>query len=192
MAHTPKAEDGRKLRGEESRRKIVEALFEITRSGTMAPSAAQVAEKAGVGVRTVFRHFEEMDSLYSEMSEQTAARVLPIVRAPYAAGTWCGRLDELLERRFGIYEEVLPIKMAGDLYRFRSSFLMQDYQYYLQVERETFYEVLPARIAKNKKLAETLLMLASFQTWRQLRQDQNLSAQEAGDVVRTAIGGLIG
>lgn len=191
MAHTPKAEDGRKLRSEESRRKIVEALFELTRSGTMAPSAAQVAEKAGVGVRTVFRHFEEMDSLYSEMSEQTAARILPIVRAPYAATAWRDRLNELLDRRFQIYEEILPIKMAGDIYRFRSAFLMKDYQFYLQVERDTLFEVLPARIAKNKKLAETLLMLASFQTWRQFRQDQDLSAQEAGATVRAAIDRLI-
>lgn len=191
MAQKRKEEDGRKLRGEENRRRIVEAMLDITRSGITVPSAALIAEKAGVGVRTVFRHFEEMDTLYSEMAEQIGAHVLPVVMAPYTAKTWRGRLDELFERRFSAFEEILPLKVAGDHYRFRSAFLMEEYERYLKLERDTLDAVLPEKIKKDKKLAEALLMLASFQMWRQLRQDQRLTVQETRNTLKFTIERLL-
>lgn len=192
MADMPKAGDGRKRRGEESRRKIVEAMIEVSRSGVTTPSAALIARKAGVGVRTVFRHFEEMDTLYSEMAERIGARVLPVVMAPYKAVAWRERLDELFGRRFHVYEEILPLKVAGDLHRFRSRFLMREYERFLKIERETLYEILPAKIRKNRTVAEALVMVASFQMWRQLRQDQGLTAQEAQDTIRLTASLLAG
>ena len=60
--------DGRMLRGERSRQQIVDALFKLIRAGEMNPGAAQVADAANVSLRTVFRHFEEMDSLRMEMT----------------------------------------------------------------------------------------------------------------------------
>ena len=66
---TPKpAEDGRRRRGEDNRAKIVAAMLEIIHAGEIAPSAELVAQRADVGLRTVFRHFQDMDSLYREMS----------------------------------------------------------------------------------------------------------------------------
>ena len=55
--------DGRALRSERSRRPIVEALFALVGEGVLQPTAQQVADRAGVGIRTVFRHFEDMDAL---------------------------------------------------------------------------------------------------------------------------------
>ena len=59
--------DGRRRRSVRSRQRIVEALLGLIRDGEMHPSAAQVAQKAGVSLRTVFRHFEDMESLNREM-----------------------------------------------------------------------------------------------------------------------------
>ena len=59
--------DGRRLRSGRSRRQVIEAMFELLAEGDMTPSAVAVAERANVGMRTVFRHFEDMDSIYDEM-----------------------------------------------------------------------------------------------------------------------------
>ena len=69
--------DGRRLRAERSRERIVDALLKLVQSGEMNPSAAMVAETARVSLRTVFRHFEEMESLYLEMGRVCEARFLP-------------------------------------------------------------------------------------------------------------------
>ncbi len=55
--------DGRRVRGADNRRRIVDALLKLVATGTVSPNAEQVATEAGVALRTVFRHFADMDSL---------------------------------------------------------------------------------------------------------------------------------
>ena len=60
--------DGRLHRSMATRRKIVTALETLIRAGTLSPTAEQVAVQAQVGLRTVFRHFDDMETLYREIS----------------------------------------------------------------------------------------------------------------------------
>ena len=53
--------DGRRQRSQRSREKILRAYWELMLAGDMSPSAAAIAEHAGVGLRSVFRHFEDLD-----------------------------------------------------------------------------------------------------------------------------------
>ena len=138
-----KIADGRRKRGDQSRRQIVDAMIDLVRSGEMSPSAAQVAERAGVGLRTVFRHFDEMEVLYREMAEVIRARIMPEVVKPYSGSTWRERLGELIQRRITLYDEIMPLKVAGSVLRFRSPFLMEDYHEHLRMERKTLRQVLP-------------------------------------------------
>ncbi len=69
--------DGRILRGERTRVLIVSAILELLRAGTVRPTAEQVAARAKVGVRTVFRHFDAMESLYAAMNATLAEEIRP-------------------------------------------------------------------------------------------------------------------
>ncbi|HXM89352.1 MAG TPA: TetR family transcriptional regulator [Candidatus Acidoferrum sp.] len=91
--------DGRMVRRHTNRRRIVAAMLELVRAGAISPNAEEVAERAGVGLRTVFRHFDDMDSLYREMAEATRNELQPIVAAPFASRDWQGRLGEIVGRR---------------------------------------------------------------------------------------------
>ena len=53
-SHEVPSSDGRLRRGERSREAIVAALFELVGEGVLQPTAQQVAERAGVGIRSVF------------------------------------------------------------------------------------------------------------------------------------------
>jgi len=183
--------DGRRKRGDQSRRQIVDAMIELVRSGDMSPSAAQVAERAGVGLRTVFRHFDEMEVLYREMAEVIRARIMPEVVKPYGGNTWRERLDELIARRIAVYEDIMPLKVAGSVLRFRSPFLMEDYHEHLRMERKTLRQVLPEAIVDDTDLFRGLEMLTSFQAWRRLRQDQGLGATEAARILRRMVDALL-
>lgn len=179
--------DGRLLRGERNRQKIVDALFTLIRAGEMNPTAAQVAECAKVGLRTVFRHFEEMDSLRMEMSAQMEAEILPILQEPLVASDWRGRLGEIIARRVRIYERIMPVKVSASLKRFESAFLMQAYMNFLAQERAGLQAVLPKSIVSNAVLFSAIEMATSFQAWRRMRQDQGLSAAEAERVLRFTV-----
>ena len=63
----PAATDGRVRRSERSKAAIVHALFELIGEGVTAPTADEVAERASIGIRTVFRQFKDMDTLYGAL-----------------------------------------------------------------------------------------------------------------------------
>jgi AcrR family transcriptional regulator len=183
--------DGRRKRGDQSRRQIVEALMALIREGDMSPSAAQVAERANVGLRTVFRHFDEMEVLYREIAEVVRPRVLSALLQPYTGTTWREQFDELIQRRIVVYEEIMPLKIAGSILRFRSPFLMQDYNDHLKFARKTLKQVLPSSVSDDRDLFRALEMVTSFQAWRRLRQDQGLGVAEATRVLQRLVAGLL-
>ncbi|MCU0730983.1 MAG: TetR/AcrR family transcriptional regulator [Hyphomonas sp.] len=186
------ASDGRRQRSERSRAQIIEAMFALIREGEMSPSAARVAERAEVGLRTVFRHFEDMDSLYVEMAERIHGEVMPKVLAPFEAKEWRERFFEHLDRRIAIYEHVLPVRVSANLRRFQSRFLMEEYRRNLLMERSALMALLPEEISRDPVLFAAIETSASFQTWRRLRQDSDLSPEDARAVFRLVLERLIG
>ena len=78
--------DGRFRRGERSRQAIVAALVELVGRGILQPTAQQVADQAGVGIRSVFRHFSEMESLYAAMDARLEGDAVPILRGGSRTG----------------------------------------------------------------------------------------------------------
>ena len=183
--------DGRHRRGERSRKRIVAAMFRLVRAGEVHPGAAQVAEAAQVSLRTVFRHFDEMDSLYREMTRLMEAEVLPIVGAPFTAPDWRGRLSELVARRSSIYERIMPLKVAAGVRRFQSAYLMADHRRFLALERDGLKDVLPKAVVARAVLFSALEAALGFQSWRRIRQDQGLSPEEAEQVLHFTVARLI-
>ncbi len=186
------AGDGRRKRSERSRLHIVAALFALIREGDMHPSAAQVAERAKVGLRTVFRHFEDMDGLYREMTAQLEAQLLPLARQPLQGDTWRDRLDDLVSRRAQVFEELMPIRVAASVRRFQSDYLMQDYERFLSHERRGLVAALDGAIPEGSPQFAALEMVTAFQAWRRMRQDQGLSPHDAEAAMRLAVARLIG
>lgn len=56
--------DGRKLRSIKSQNIIVDALMQLIKKGILEPTAQQVADAAGISIRTVFRQMEDMETLF--------------------------------------------------------------------------------------------------------------------------------
>lgn len=175
--------DGRHARSRSSRSKIVEAMLQLVGSGDVAPSAARVADIAGVGLRTVFRHFVDMDMLYREMSAVIEERVSPIIAEPLKGPNWKARMSEIADRRAIVFETILPFRISANLKRFQSSYLMQDYQRLLKAEIDGIEALLPGSVKDDIVGARGLNVILSFQTWRLLRHDQGLSTEEARLVI---------
>ena len=81
----------------------------------------------------------------------------------------------------------MPLKIAGSLQRFRSPFLMKDYNRFLRMEREGLKRVLPQKIVNDAVLFSSIEMATGFEAWRRLRQDQGLSVGDALKVARFAV-----
>ena len=186
------AEDGRRRRSDASRARIVGALLELTQEGHFEPSADFVAERAGVGRRTVFRHFKDMDSLYGEMQTAILARLQQLVQLPVEGQTWKLRLDRVVELRARIFEEVMPFRDAAEVHRHRSVFLRVEHEQTTHNLREMLLQVLPKDVQADPLKREALDLILSFEAWRRLRREQRLSPLAALSVQRQLINAVIG
>ena len=182
--------DGRRQRADANRRRIALAMLELVREGETAPSAEQVAERAGVGRRTVFRLFSDMEGVYREMHAVMTGRLAPMFAAPLKGATWRERLDEIVERRAAMFEEMLPIKSAADAHRYQSNFLQTEHRKLTRLQRETLAAVLPANVAGDK--LEALDLALSFEAWRRLRHEQRLGIKQAAATQRLLVRALLG
>lgn len=184
--------DGRIIRRYNNRRRIVAAMLELVRAGAISPGAEEVAARAGVGLRTVFRHFDDMDSLYREMAQAMRRELQPIVAAPFASRDWKGRLGEMADRRARLFERAMPFKDAADVHRHRSAFLRKDYERMRSEERAALEAAIPAALKKDSEFFEALDLVLSFAAWQSLRRDQKLRAAQARRTVEFAVRALVG
>jgi AcrR family transcriptional regulator len=183
--------DGRRERSASSRARIVAAMLDLVERGDLAPSAARVADEAQVGLRTVFRHFDDMESLFKQMSESITARVMPEVAKPFEASDWQGKLREMALRRARVFEMMLPYRLSANLRRYQSPFLMDDYNRTIKMERQLVEAVLPAELRSDSIGIEALVVALSFQSWRVMRYDQRLSPEHATAVLRRLVDNAI-
>src|SRR6476646_5446926 len=55
--------DGRRLRREQNREAVIDALVALFDEGDYTPSTATIAGRAGISPRSLFRYFDDVDDL---------------------------------------------------------------------------------------------------------------------------------
>jgi len=183
--------DGRRQRSEASHERIVRAMLELVGAGQVTPGAEAVAARAGVGLRTVFRHFANMESLYQQIDAVMTAEIRPMVERPFSTGEWEAQLGELIERRIGIFERIMPFKIAADVHRHHSPFLAGQVAEMTREQRAALSRLVPKDKRDDALFFESLDLVLSFETWRRLRKDQKLSLPRARHVLERLVGALL-
>src|SRR5437763_15803466 len=74
MADVPTI-DGRTARALRTREAIVDASIALVAEGDLRPTAPAIAERAGVSVRPVFQHFDDLEGLYAAVAERWVDRL---------------------------------------------------------------------------------------------------------------------
>ena len=91
-------EDGRHARKARTRQAIVSALLELLDEGVPEPTAAQIAERAGVAVRSIAQHFRTREQLMLAIASQHVVR-LPDVPKKAPEGPLAPRLEVFVNGR---------------------------------------------------------------------------------------------
>lgn len=101
--------DGRRARGERTRLAVIEALLALVADGAPHPTARQVADRAGVALRTVYHHFEDVESLRRVAFELQLERHKEILR-PIPAGDLHERAATFARQLRTLFEAITPIR----------------------------------------------------------------------------------
>ncbi len=183
--------DGRHKRSHSSRGKIILAMIDLIAAGELNPRAANIAEKAGVGLRSVFRHFDDKETIFREINAVLIESYRPLLRAPLMAETWQGQLVELMIRRADIFEATTPFRLATSVQRFHSPVLMQNYRNLMTYEKRAVRDILPPAVKADKTLTRAILLVTSFDSWRFFRHDEDLSHAQSVRVIEKILCELI-
>ena len=183
--------DGRIQRSQRSREKILRAYWELMLGGDMEPSAAAIAEHAGVGLRTVFRHFEDLDTLLLELMSLSYDEVMPQFLQPLKSINWKDQILELVERNVEIWERIKVPHTAGELGRFKSQILMDDYKRSRNLEISDIRAILPKDINNYDNVLFALDSTLSFSTMRRLREDRKLSIPKVKNIMSLLVKSIL-
>lgn len=178
-----KAPDGRLERSRSTRRKIVVAMLELVRERSALPSPEEVADRANVGRRTVFRHFEDMDSLYQEIGVDIRRIVLSMGAEPFQSAHWRDRLYEMIDRRARIFEAILPYRCVSVTLQSQSDFVRANVAESYRLESAALRAVLPDTVIADTTTLHALDLMLGLPTWQRLRQDQGLDVDGARAVL---------
>lgn len=103
--------DGRRQRSARSQAAIVDAFLALLKSDGQRPSVDAVANRSGVSVRSIFRHFEDLDSLYAAAVDQRVDAVLASwdTGSVAASGKIADRVDATVEARSKLFEQLANV-----------------------------------------------------------------------------------
>ena len=183
-------QDGRVKRGARNRELILDALFALVEAGELQPTAEQVAQQAGVGTRTVFRHFADMESLYAELSARVEKEIRPLRGGRLSSGDLASRVASLVDQRVLIFERISPFMLSGQSLRHGSRFLQESHARFCGALRSDLEKGFAPELTGARgpsPLLDALDLVASFEAWHRLRSDQGLSRARAARVVQQSM-----
>lgn len=93
--------DGRRMRAERGRAAVLNAAYELVNAGG-TPTVADIAERAGVSERTVFRYFPDREALMAGLAGELVQIVGPYVVAEPPPGDLDHRVRDLLRLRLDL------------------------------------------------------------------------------------------
>ncbi|WP_017667210.1 TetR/AcrR family transcriptional regulator [Sandarakinorhabdus sp. AAP62] len=182
--------DGRRLRSVASRDRIINAVIELVDEDQGIPGAEVIAARAGVGLRSVFRHFGDMDGLYVAVIDRIGRRYTHLSR-PYEATDWQGQVREAMARRMEMFETVLPYRRAADMHRQRSPLLDHGLDALTLMLRVRLETAVGAELRADDLWFEQLDLWLSLEAYGRLRDRQRQDHAGAARVIEAAVSALL-
>ncbi|HET9692072.1 MAG TPA: TetR/AcrR family transcriptional regulator [Acidimicrobiales bacterium] len=189
--------DGRRLRRQRNRDAVVEALLALFAEGNLSPALAEVAERAGLSARSLFRYFDDVDDLHGEAIARQLQRARPLIDPGVTADTPTPeKIERFVAARTRLLEAVAPAARAARASAHRHEVVRQ------QVERArtllrrqvaTLFAPELDRVAGAGRpgALATVDVLCSFESWELLCHDQGLSRPKARAALVAALHALL-
>jgi AcrR family transcriptional regulator len=164
-----------KERGERTRARIAESVLDLLAESDLPPTAKEVAAEAGVSVRLVFHHFEDMDALYRAVQRAQIERHWQGLRAVPPELPLAQRIDRTVQQRVKLFEAVSPVRRKAVALATRHQYVADGLDFTNAMLREWLEETFANELRAAKRH----------------RRIQNLQAAAARRVVARSLHALL-
>lgn len=174
--------DGRTARAVRTRDAIVDACLGLIDEGDLRPTGPRIAERAGVSVRSIFQHFDDLDALFSAVGERVTVRIAGFIRRIDPTDPLRDRALALVEQRAAVLEALTPVLRAALVHAASSTVIREQFQnghgfFVAQIE-EVFAPELAASSSPDR-LHDALVVALAWASWDLLRGAEGRTVDEA-------------
>ncbi len=185
--------DGRRARRDRSRDLAVDALLDLLEEGEARPTAQQVAERSGVSLRSIFRIFDDVETLHTEAASRQLARHRHLYVEVPASGPLEERVDQLLETLDRLYATVAPVRRAALRAAPDSAALRAQLDRARAWTRGELERVFAAELATaDPALVAGVEVALSFEAWDHCTSTQHLGVEERRATLARLLFALLG
>ena len=189
-------QDGRLARSARTRRAIVDALRSLHHDGDLRPTAPRVADRAGVSLRTVWQHFNDLESLLIEAGQRDYEIALRYVTPIDTGGPLPERLRQLVHQRGRMYEALAPVWRAARLQEPFSPAIRRNRDRLLEASRDQLERLVGPELAAlpvgyRRSVFAALQVATTWSTWESLRGELGFTVEDAEQAVYTLVSNLL-
>jgi TetR/AcrR family transcriptional regulator of autoinduction and epiphytic fitness len=170
--------DGRRQRSVNTQATIVDAMMILIKKGILEPTAQQVADEAGLGIRTVFRIVKDKETLFSRMDEKVRESNQMLYQAS-PSGSLKDRIEGLMQIESKGYEVNIEFIKATLANKWKYKTLEENYKKNQLLLKKLMFTWLPEISQLDSNLQEFLTAINSPNFWIELRENQTLSVEKA-------------
>jgi AcrR family transcriptional regulator len=187
--------DGRSARSARTREAVVVAALDLVRNGQLRPTAKEIAARAGISLRSVYVHFDDLDDLFAAVGARQAEEVAHLLYAIDADLPLPARIDAVVDQRAEIWEALAPVRAASLVWSSSSDMLREGNRRMARRavrDLDRLFRVELDACGDRRDVAlDAIAVAASAGAWDALRRDQGLSVARARAAVTTTLTSLL-
>ena len=191
------AVDGRTARRDRNRDAVLDAVIELFTEGHVGLVAADVAERSGVSLRSVYRYFDDLEALARAAIARQMERFGPIAELDaLGEGPLPDRIDRIVDGRLRLYDAIGATRRAA-IQRAPSNPILAEQlertRVALAEQAEAMFapELAGLGAADRRAVAPALDLLLGFESIDQLRRAQGLDDAQTRRVLRATLTRLL-
>ena len=161
--------DGRILRSQKSQSVIINALIKLINTGNYYPTAEEVAKESGIAIRTVFRQFDDMESLLIKVDEIINHKLINDEKEIKLNSPLIARLELIIEERLHYYNKYENIMIATITQLPKYKILQKKYPEYQRLLRKRTEDIIPEILTLKSNNQELLDATLSFGFYQRLK-----------------------
>ncbi len=189
--------DGRSARAERTRANVVEALLSLVEDGDLRPTARRVAQRAGVSLRSVYVHFDDLEDLFAEAAQTHLERALEGLEIVDPSLAIDRRLPAVVMQWTTFMERGLPIRRAASLQEPFSPAVAANLGGARLAARLEMHRVFAPELdglddATVEQRVNELVIVTNSLTWEALRLHQGLDVEAARATITDVVAAVLG
>lgn len=180
--------DGRRLRRAQNREAVLDAMVELFAEGVLQPGTDEIAERAGVSARSLFRYFDDVDDLNGAAIERQIAAARPLLDVGARPDDpTVDKVERLVAARVRLFEAIAPAARAARACAHRHEIVATQVRESRSYLRHQLRKLFAPELATRAGVFPALDALCSFEAYELLRHDQGLSRAKTTTALAAAL-----